>query len=214
MVAQLAITCWPPYPVHVEGTEPSPAAPPEHVVQLFDEARTLGETVGAFLSGPARAGHPLLVVARLGNLRQIARALEASGLSVPRAIEHGQITLLDAEDVLSELLVNDGPDPARFDALVGAAVRRLTKDAGRRLHVYGELVEVLAEQGNYSGAVAVEDLWNGLGAGARFTLLCGYSSAHFAAPAAGSALSQVCLRHTRVGQSPDDLLAAWLLAGR
>jgi hypothetical protein len=101
-----------------------------------------------------------------------------------------------------------------FDLHIGDLVARLAGDSGAPVRIYGELVEILAEEANFSGAEEFEDLWNRLGIVVPCTLLCGYSSAHFAAPAAGAALQHICRRHTRVHQSRSDMLGNWLLDGR
>jgi hypothetical protein len=62
--------------------------------------------------------------------------------------------------------------------------------------VYGEIVELLAAREDFAGAVALEELWNGLARRYPFTLLCGYSAAHFADPTRAGALEAICATHT------------------
>ena len=60
----------------------------------------------------------------------------------------------------------------------------------------------------------LEVFWNTLAAEESFTLLCGYSSAHFGDPRDAEALHRICRAHSRVESHPGDLLATWLLNGR
>ena len=100
-------------------------------------------------------------------------------------------------------------DPARMEETLGGMVTELS--AGRRgLRVYGEIVELFAEEGNFEQACALEDYWNHLQARYGFTLLCGYSAAHFADPRNTHHLREVCGRHTAIKSQPADSLGTWL----
>lgn len=185
----------------------------EHVVQLFDSPESLGEAVAAFLRAGLDAGGRLLVVAKASNVREMAKALERAGLSMSSLVDQDRLTILDAHSTLRAIVRSGSPDARLFDTCIGDVVVRLAAQAGP-LHIYGELVEVFAEEGNFHAAIELEELWNQLGAMVPFSLLCGYSSAHFAAPYAGAALRHICERHTRVHQSNGDILGNWLLRGR
>ena len=63
---------------------------------------------------------------------------------------------------------------------LGSLVARLGN--GRRVRIYGEMVDVRAARGNYKAACQLEALWNALGRRESFTLFCGYASGHFGDP--------------------------------
>jgi hypothetical protein len=184
----------------------------EHLVQLFDEPESRVEGVAAFLYRGWRAGAPLLVVARPVNWTLISARLEALGCPVSETIAQGRLVALDAAATLASFLRDGHPDPALFREHVGTIVQRLSKLG--RLNVYGEMVDILAEQGRVDVAHELEMLWNHLAAEESFTLLCGYSSAHFGDPRDAEALHRICRAHARVESHPGDLLATWLLQGR
>ena len=73
-------------------------------------------------------------------------------------------------------------DPARMEETLGGMIGELSTAPSEGLRVYGEIVELCAEEGNFEQACALEDYWNHLQQRYRFTLLCGYSAAHFAGP--------------------------------
>jgi hypothetical protein len=183
----------------------------DHIVQLFDGPESLGDAVSAFLQEGMTAGARLLVAAKAANVREISRGLADRGHSMPDLVTNGHLTVIDAHATLKALLRHDCPDAERFDAHLGDLVARLSLDSLAPLRIYGELVEILAEEGNFRGAAALEDLWNELGTLVPFSLLCGYSSVHFAAPGAERTLAHICARHTRVQQSHVDILGNWLL---
>jgi hypothetical protein len=182
----------------------------EHIVQLFDGPDSLGESVASFLHEGLATGGNLLVLAKPAHVEAIADALLVRGHVMATLISGQRLTVLDARLTLSSLMRNGAPDPALFDRHIASVVRRLRVEAP--LRAYGELVELLAEEGNFRGATELEGLWNQLSAVEPLTLLCGYSSAHFAPAGAGAALRQICGCHSRVVHGATDLLGNWLLS--
>jgi hypothetical protein len=183
----------------------------DHLVQFFDTIESLaGETASFLLDGHAK-GHTLLVVAKPRHWTAMATALSAREFSVSRALTDMRLHVLDAEAMLSGFMRDGMPDAGLFGATIGELVERLS---ARRvgLRIYGEMVEVLAEEGNFEAAHRLEELWNDLGARHSFVLMCGYSAAHFTAGGARAALSAICRSHTHVRRNAADLLAEWMLA--
>jgi len=183
----------------------------DHIVQFFDTTASLAATVTTFLADGYRQGETLLAVARPSHWEAIARGLRAQRCPVTTAIASGRLTKLDADETLAEFMRNGLPDSLQFHAIVGSLIRRLSRGRGR-LRIYGEMVEVLAEEGNFYAARRLEELWNELAVRHSFTLLCGYSAAHFASPGARESLAQICDTHTQVQKGAADPLANFLLA--
>jgi hypothetical protein len=165
-------------------------------VQLFDTEQSMACSVAAFLHAGVQAEQALLVAATATHWTCIEAELRQRGVACPALRRRGSLTILDADDTLARLMRRGQPVSSLFAESVGAAVRRLAAESPNGLRIYGELVEVLAQEGNYGAAARLEDLWNELGVECSFTLLCGYSSAHFAGPDAGSALARICGQHS------------------
>jgi hypothetical protein len=184
----------------------------EHLVQLFDEPDSRVEGVAAFLYRGWFAGSPMVVVARPINWALIEARLEAMGCPVADTIAAGRLVVLDAATTLASFLGDEGPSARLFQEHVGTIVSRLSKLG--RLYAYGEMVDILAEQGRFDAAHELEMLWNGLAAKESFTLLCGYASAHFGDARDAEALHRICRAHTRAHAADGDLLGTWLLNDR
>jgi MEDS: MEthanogen/methylotroph, DcmR Sensory domain len=186
----------------------------EHSVQLFDDAESLAGTVSAFLFEGWRRGEPLLVVARPTNWALISRDLEARDCAIKHAIGEERLLILDAAATLATFVQNGNPLPDRFNASVRRVVGDLSTRFGTRLRIYGEMVDILAAQGEFAAAHKLEQLWNQLATEFSFTLLCGYESGHFGDPRTASILRDICATHDHATADPHDLLASWLLAGQ
>jgi hypothetical protein len=183
-----------------------------HVVQFFDTATSLAEGVAQFLAEGFTANETLLVVARARNWDAIAACLRSQDCSVADAVKSGRLVVLDASGTLDRFMRAGLPDSVLFHQIVGQLVSDL---AGRRpatgLRIYGEMVELLAEERNFYGACRLEELWNELAVRHSFQLLCGYSAAHFASRDAEMVLTSICQTHTHVHRNKKDLLAEWIL---
>lgn len=136
----------------------------EHLVQFYggDDAR-LGRNVARFLNESLRNGGGALVIASPARRESIRRELASE-----------RVVFLDDKETLATFLGSNGqPDPALFDARVGAVARELSEKYGG-FRAYGEMVGVLWSQQSFTAAIALEGLWNALIASAGFDLFCGY----------------------------------------
>jgi hypothetical protein len=186
----------------------------KHIVQLFDTSDTLADGVATFLSDGFRANERLLVVARASHWKAIANRLQLRDCPVTEAAKSGQLTVADANRTLSRFMRNGQPVAELFRTEVGTLVERLATKGTQTLWIYGEMVDVLAEERNFAAARYLEELWNDLGLRQSFTLLCGYCSAHFADASMANMLSEICDRHTHVQVGAEDMLGNWVLRKR
>jgi anti-sigma regulatory factor (Ser/Thr protein kinase) len=105
---------------------------------------------------------------------------------------------LDAAETLERV------DRAGFDATVGTAIRAAAA-GGRPVRAFGEMVALLWERGDVSGALELEALWNGLQRELPFSLYCAYPSV-----ADAGDFARICSAHTAVEASwdyPEDATA-------
>ena len=182
----------------------------EHIVQLFDCCETRAEAVATFIADALASSHPVLAVVKSRHWVSIELELFRLGVRVPNAIASGELTVLDAADTLAAISKDEHVDAERFRSHVGTLLARLAATANRPPCVYGEMVELYAETGDFAGALELEELWNGLARDHAFRLLCGYSSAHFGPEPATAALHAICCAHTSVQTLATDPLGEWL----
>ena len=181
----------------------------EHYVQLFDSSKSLAETVSAFLIGGLQRNENAIIVASPEHRELLSERLDRAGWNVRKLVAANRLCVCDAVQTLDKFMRQDTPSPIAFDEVVGTIVNRMS--AGKRVWIYGEMVDVLVARGNYRGAQLLEDLWNLLGHRECFTLFCGYASGHFGDPRTAQALAGICAAHDRVHRKADDILAQFLL---
>lgn len=180
---------------------------PAHLVQLFDAPRSLADAVSHYLIEGRAGGQHLLVIARASHWELTRTYLERRGFPVDDSSEG--FTVIDARKLRMRMMRRGVLDPARMEETLAGMIAELSA-APDGLRVYGEIVELFAEEANFEQACALEDYWNHLQKKYSFALLCGYSAAHFADPRNSHYLREVCGRHSAVKSQPSDALGTWL----
>ena len=187
----------------------APLSRSEHHLQLFDSSKSLAETVSAFLIGGLQRNENAIIVATPEHRELLSRRLGDAGWNVRKLIAANRLHIADASQTLDKFMRQDTPSPIAFDEVIGTVVGRIAN--GKRVWIYGEMVDVLAAHGNYRGAQLLEELWNLLGTRECFTLFCGYASGHFGDPRTGPSLARICAAHDHVHRKAGDILAEFLL---
>ena len=179
------------------GAEQRPDAVVEHFVQFYESDEFLLEAVGEFIGPSLRSGDAGIVVATDAHLARLEDVLSAQGLDLAAARASGQYVSLDAAETLSRFMVDEEPDPGRFNEVIGQLLETTAAD-GRRVRVYGEMVALLATAGNHAATIRLEQLWNDLQHRQPFSLFCGYPMDRFGGEALAELLGDVCGEHSRV----------------
>ena len=167
------------------------------MVHFYDTEKDLVALVGSYLSAATLGGDAVAVIGTAGHLSAFRSAMAAAGVDVGAATEDSRLILLDADEMLSRFMVGGSPSPAAFDDTVGALIRDMV-GSGRPVRAYGEMVARLWADGNASGAIELERLWNGLGESAPFALFCAYPRTLMSGDEGADGFGEVCALHSRV----------------
>jgi excisionase family DNA binding protein len=178
------------------------SATPDHLVLFYDAERFLLDGVAEFMLPTLRSGERSVIVATAAHREGIEERLAAAGVDVRSTRGDGLFVAVDAAETLSRFMVGDAPDARRF----GAVARELIGPTrpGRRARpgswprVFGEMVALLADDGNTTGALKLETLWNQQQKKRDFSLLCGYPMHQFGGHSLSAALADACSQHSSV----------------
>jgi len=136
---------------------------PRHEVQFYSDDQALIDGLIVYLAASLKAGNRTVVIATKAHRQAINHRLWAQSLDWPALTEDGLYISLDAANVLSEFMEDNGPNRERFlsffDPLFQPA-RTMVRDKGRKVVAFGEMVAILCAQGNPGAALEVEKLWN------------------------------------------------------
>jgi PAS domain S-box-containing protein len=160
-----------------------------HAVQFYESDAFLEEIVGKFLADGFAAGESAVVIATAARRDAFAERLRAEGLNVAAM----PVTFLDARETLATFMVAGLPDAALFALNAGGIIER--RGGGGPVRVYGEMVNLLWQDGEIEAAIRLEKLWNDLAEHQSFFLLCAYPMRNFYKEGDGPLLERICRAH-------------------
>jgi hypothetical protein len=162
-----------------------------HIVQIYDRDDFVACGVALFAAEGLRRGEAVLLTGTQEHVRAIRREMAAKGAEPDAAIRRGQLALLDVHDALRQGIPDDKLARARSDE----------RFAGVRW--WGEMTNVLYQQGEQRAAVALEDLGSAAAAKHGATVFCSFLCDRFDAAGYDGVLKDMCCKHTHVIPAED-----------
>lgn len=170
-----------------------------HSVQFYENDAYFVKQVAAFVRAGLGAGDAVVVIAARPRRDELEKHLrEDIARAASRYPGADPYLALDAADVLSALMRDGQPDEGLFAGFMGPLLKRAAEGCNGRLRVFGEMVNMLAADGNHESAIRLEAFWNRLARVRPMAILCGYRMDAFARAADGEAFLEVCNAHTHV----------------
>jgi len=145
--------------------QPATAA---HLVHLYQDDSAFLGIVTRFATTALQQEQALIVIATPAHRTALRDRLSAGEMEATE-----QLLLLDAHECLAKFLVDGMPDQQRFAATIGPVIQHAAARWGR-VAAFGEMVDVLWQEGRAEAAIRLEELWNDLIGEHGVTLLCGY----------------------------------------
>jgi CheY-like chemotaxis protein len=165
-----------------------------HAVYFYEDSLSLAGTVARFIGEGMAASQAAVIVATASHSASIRDQLTAMGVDVQERIEHGELLMFDAEQVLKQLMVGDRPDAECFEDTINPIVDNAAGGRKRLVRIYGEMVDVLWSSDREDAALSLEMLWHLFIAGRKCSLLCGYASGI----CQGEGFNTICDWHSHV----------------
>jgi hypothetical protein len=171
-------------------------APSDHILQLYDTDEIFVNTLAGFVGNGINAGDCCIVIATRAHLHALNRRLVDCGVRVDTLVDDKRYIPLDAEETLSEFMVNNWPDEERFMKMISGLIADCHR-TNRRIRAFGEMVAILWEKGLNGATVQLEHLWNKFCETETFCLFCAYPRAGFTGDLHKS-LHHICDQHSKI----------------
>src|SRR5580692_5010949 len=156
------------------------AAPCDHVVQLYQDEDFLSRAVCRFAGGALANGEGIILVPTLTHWNAIRPRLEAEGVDVKAARERGQLTVVDADECLPRFMRNSMPDSSIFLGLAADVIGQARAGVRyEKVRWWGEMVNVLWEQGNVAASMNLEDQFDQLAKKHDIAIFCSFLMDNF-----------------------------------
>src|SRR3954463_2363073 len=156
------------------------AAPRDHMVQLYQDQDFLNRAVCRFAGAALANGEGLILVPTAEHWNAFRPRLEAEGVDVKTAQDRGQLTVVDADELLPRFMRHTMPEAPVFLGLAGEIIAR-TRSAGRfpRVRWWGEMVNVLWERGDVAASMNLEDLFDRVAHEQDIAIFCSFVMDNF-----------------------------------
>lgn len=158
----------------------SHAAPRDHVVQLYQDQDFLNRAVCRFAGAALVNGEGLILVPTVQHWNAFRPRLEAEGIDVKGALDSGQLSVVDSDELLPRFMQKTQLDGPMFLGLAGETIAR-TRGAGRfaKVRWWGEMVNVLWERGDVAGSMNLEDLFDRVAEEQDIAIFCSFLMDNF-----------------------------------
>jgi hypothetical protein len=156
------------------------AAPRDHIVQLYQDQHFLNRAVCRFAAAALANGEAVILVPTLAHWNAFRPRLEAEGVDVKAVQGRGQLTVVDADELLPRFMREAMPDAPMFLGLAADVIAR-ARGAGcyPKVRWWGEMVNVLWERGDVAASMNLEDLFDQLAHGHDIAIFCSFLMDNF-----------------------------------
>ena len=158
----------------------SDASPRDHIVQLYQDQQFLNRAVCRFAAAAIANGEGVILVPTSAHWDAFRPRLEAEGVDIQAAEGKGQLTVIDADELLPTFMRYAMPDAPLFLGLAGEAIAR-ARGAGRypKVRWWGEMVNILWERGDVAASMNLEDLFDQLAHEHEIAIFCSFVMDNF-----------------------------------
>jgi DcmR-like sensory protein len=180
----------------MENALQSPPACSYHAVRFYENEKSLAQIVAEFVNAGLREDMPAIIAAAPSQRGAIIRELVVRGVDVVSLQRSADLVLLDARETLS-LFIRDGKlDANAFMEVMSGVIEAACRGrANCAIRIYGQMVDVLWQEGHCDLAISLEMLWNQLANTHAFSLLCGYAMGSFYKD---GHFADICGQHTHI----------------
>jgi hypothetical protein len=156
------------------------AAPRDHIVQLYQDQQFLNRAVCRFAAAAIANGEGVILVPTIAHWDAFRPRLESEGVDVKGAEKRGQLTIVDADNLLPTFMRDGMPDSPVFLGLAANVVSQARGD-GRypKVRWWGEMVNILWERGEVAASMNLEDLFDKLAHEQDIAIFCSFLMDNF-----------------------------------
>ena len=156
------------------------AGPRDHIVQLYQDQQFLNRAVCRFAASAIANGEGVILVPTAAHWDAFRPRLEAEGVDTTAAQASGQLTIVDADELLPQFMRDAMPDSPVFLGLAADVIAK-ARDGGRyqKVRWWGEMVNVLWERGDVAASMDLEDQFDRLAHEHEIAIFCSFVMDNF-----------------------------------
>ena len=175
-----------------------------HFAQLHRDPHALTDAVTLYLETGLRRGNGVVVIACPAHMDRFLTQLREHEVDPGQFLKSGQLELHDADLMLSKVMRHDQPDWDEFRRAVGAVFERVRAFGRGTTRAYGEMVNLLWQEGKQEAAIRLEEYWNELARLYPFSMFCSYMLDVHCDHAYSGPLEEIARTHSDILGTPED----------
>jgi hypothetical protein len=169
-------------------------APRSHVVQFYEDNEAFLVLLEDFIINGIKTGDGVIIIATAEHLLNMYNRLTERGFDVDALRNDDQYIPVNADDALSQFMVNGWPDEQLFQRMVNELLKRAQRDK-RKVRAFGEMVATLWAKGDCGATVHLEHLWDNFCKEQVFCLFCAYPKSGFT-QSSDISMNNICCSHS------------------
>lgn len=155
-------------------------APGDHIVLLYQDQEFLSRAVCRYARAGLVNGEGVILFPTLTHWNVFRPRLEAEGVDVDAAQERGQLTVVDADEILPRFMRDAMPDPPALRRAFGDVLGQARAGGSyQKVRAWGEMVNVLWERGDVAASMNLEDLFDQLNKTVDIVMFCSFLMDNF-----------------------------------
>ena len=155
-------------------------APGDHIVLLYQDQEFLSRAVCRYARAGLVNGEGVILFPTLTHWNVFRPRLEAGGVDVDAAQERGQLTVVDADEILPRFMRDAMPDPPALRRAFGDVLGQARAGGSyQKVRAWGEMVNVLWERGDVAASMNLEDLFDQLNKTVDIVMFCSFLMDNF-----------------------------------
>jgi hypothetical protein len=175
------------------------AGPRDHIVQLYQDQQFLNRAVCRFAAGAIANGEGVILVPTAAHWEAFRPRLEAEGVDVKAAQDRGQLTVVDADELLPRFMKDAMPDAPVFLGLAAEVIASARAEARYpKVRWWGEMVNLLWEQGNVAASMSLEDQFDRLAKHHEIAIFCSFVMDNFQSEVHSRLLPRLGTNHSHL----------------
>jgi hypothetical protein len=156
------------------------AGPRDHIVQLYQDQQFLNRAVCRFAAGALANGEGVILVPTLAHWDAFCPRLMAEGVDVKAVQASGQLSIVDADELLPQFMRDGMPDAPVFMGLASEVVAKARAgDRYPKVRWWGEMVNLLWERGDVAASMNLEDQFDQLAHQHDIAIFCSFVMDNF-----------------------------------
>lgn len=156
------------------------AAPRDHIVQLYQDQQFLNRAVCRFAAAAITNGEGVILVPTVAHWDAFRPRLESEGVDVKAAEKRGQLTIVDADNLLPTFMRDGMPDSPVFLGLAQSVISQARGDGRyQKVRWWGEMVNILWERGDVAASMQLEDQFDQLAHEQDIAIFCSFLMDNF-----------------------------------